>query len=166
MFNLIFSNNKEKLIPKHWYEITVGQYQQLVKLDIDDTTESMMEIISIFTELPIDTLESMEIGEFKKLSDLVSTALLDLKNRKQNRAKQFKYKSNKYKLISNFYKIKTNEFMLLESLIKKDIFNNIHRIIPILYKNSKLTLSDESAKELSCEIAFSALDFIIPHVRK
>ena len=161
----IFLGKNEKLIPKKWYEITIGQYQRLATLELDETTESVMEVINVFTDLSIDTMENMELGEFQKLSVLASAALLDFKNRKQKLVKDFMYNSNKYTLVKNFYKISTNDFMGLEFLLKKGDIEHIHKIIPILYKNSKLKLDDSAAKELSCSIALSALDFIKAHVR-
>ena len=165
MINLIFGN-KTKKVPKKWNEITVEQYQQITKLDLDNTKESMMEIVSVFTELSIETLEAMAYKEYAKLADICTTTLIDLQNRKKVIAKSFKFKGKKYKLIKDIYKVSTNDFFAIESYIKKDLLGNVHKIIPLLYRNKKVMIYDECCKHLSCDIALSVLDFIAAHVQK
>lgn len=158
MIKILLGNN-EKLIPHGWKDITVKQYQKLCLIQMEDSEKSMIEIVEVFTGLPKKTVEDMDFSEFVKLNELVTGCMSNFPS-KHNIMPSFKKGLRRYYLVKNLYKIKTGEFIKIENYLKKDIIQNLHKIIPILYTNKKHIMTEDEAKQMSIAVGLSAISFI------
>lgn len=114
-----------------WHEVTIGQYQEIASLDVENQTDKMIEIVSILTN-----------------EDSMNTRKMDLTS--LNRIIQHLAWSNKlpddavykpiividgfeYGFISRLTDLSVGEWIDLEHYLA-DLNNNLHRIFAILYR--------------------------------
>lgn len=160
----IFLGKNEKLIPETWNEITIEQYIKITKCDFTDREIYEKYLVNLFTNLSEETMDSMNYEEFYKLYQLIMKVIGNIDNKIS--VDKIKHKGKLYELVKNPYKLKTQDFYNLCLLSKTNIIENIHKIIPLIYKNKKSYLNPEDVLNMNCDIALSAINFIIPPFQK
>lgn len=124
--------NYNFILPNSWREVKVWQYQDLVNLNIDGKGifEKYIEYLSILTETEVDEWEDMDIED-------ISNIIKNIQWLKKAPSSNYKTNIGKFTLI-NLNTLTLGEYIDIEHLIDDGVFKNFHKILAILYKQTKL----------------------------
>jgi hypothetical protein len=163
------------IIPDKWEDITIGTYQQYIKIQEGKFSEKSKTIKSL--ALLCNTTESIikKIAyiDLKEIMDIVK-GLLDKEPSKEDFKKTFMFDGKKYGFHPNLSKLTTGEYIDLENYCKEPI-ENLHVIMSILYRPVTFERADRYAieeynpdefkeilfKECPMNIALNSLGFFL-----
>lgn len=60
------------IVPEKWSEVSVEQYVKISKLDVSDNMNYVINIISILSDIPRETMLNVPYGELERLSGLIT----------------------------------------------------------------------------------------------
>ena len=133
-------NKKVKYdMPISWNELTLDRYMDLMKVLTDETemhqVEKTLRIISALTKIPKRDLYALELSSIQKLGKHITDFLSTEPN---TLLKHFiKIDGTEYGFHPKLVDMTMGEFVDLETYMK-DINNNLHHILSVLYRPIKL----------------------------
>lgn len=131
----IITKDKTYYFPQTFSELTLGKFQEAMKIEVDDELDASAKLISVLSDIPIGILEDMEFTEFKKLRNACNF-LYENTNESQNPIPVLEIKGIKYKLANEISKMTTAEYIDLDSFIKDSVsvVDNLHLVMGIMYR--------------------------------
>jgi hypothetical protein len=162
-------------IPDNWSDITIGTYQQYVKIQEGKGSEKN-KIVKSLALLCSTTPFVVKKMAYKDLLDIMGIIknMIDTEPDKEQFRKVFKFKDEEYGFCPNLSNITTGEYIDLENYCKEPI-ENLHTIMSILYRkvnfkrNERYAIEDynpdefkeELFKDCPMDIALSSLGFFL-----
>jgi len=136
------------IIPDKWSDITVGTYQEYIKIQEGKGSEKNKIIRSIALLCNTSTAIVKKMM-YSDLLDIVQTIklLVDTEPDKQKFQKVFNFKDEEYGFCPNLNEISTGEYIDLETYCKNPI-ENLHIIMSILYRKITFKRSERYAIEV------------------
>lgn len=125
--------NNELLIPTSWQDVTLGEFIELSKLDINNfesPVDYYFKMLSVLGNKNID-----EVKEFIKVTDLtniVSQMSFINTPAEKNDNKEVTIDNTVYKIVKNLNTLTIGEYVSIESLIDKDKLDSVSSIPAIL----------------------------------
>lgn len=182
--------NKEIRIPTNWGEVNIDKFQQIDKLKIQESVDSisaeelnekLVIFISILTGIEKEDVLNLPIREFKKIEKNISF----IHEQKQEKIKPIiEIKDVKYGYRKDLTKMKTSEYFDFDTFTTSDtLIENIHILMSILYRpiisqksETDYEIEEYSSKsvyeraeifkyEMTVENMLSAMVFLAAHVK-
>ena len=125
----------ELTIPTNWSDITIGMYQQFVKINkkkFDSDEERTAELICALCKVELNQLERFKYKDLKYIVKKISK-LMDSEIDDKTLVKKVDFKGTKLGLIPNFSAITLGEFVDIENYCK-DAYKNLHNLMSIMYR--------------------------------
>ena len=161
-------------IPENLSEITLGQYQQWLRItedkDIDEFLKQKM--VEIFCNIPLDKVMKIQALEIDSIVEILSK-MFDDKPQLQN---TFELDGVKYGFIYNLDEMSSGEFMDLDNYLSD--FQQIHTAMKVLYRPIKHKTNkgqyliedytgkeDYDSKSIKLSVVFGSL-FFFENLRK
>jgi len=134
-------------VPATWNELTLGRYMRIMKVlkDEEETSdiERLVRIINCLSKIPKKHIYSLEVNSLKKLGKHITSFLESEPN---DELEHFvTIEDIEYGFHPKLFDMTLGEFVDLETYMK-DIDNNMHNIMSILYR--PVTQKDEENKYL------------------
>ncbi len=124
-------------VPDSLADISVKQYKQLAEIEFkEDSTEWIIESISIMCDLSKEQVGTLTMPEVEKISKIISR-LNNADKNNQKLSTKIKYKGKKYGFHPNLSKLTVGEFADLETYCGGGFFDNLNEILSILYRPIK-----------------------------
>ena len=135
------------LIPDQWSDISIGTYQEYIKIQEGKGSEKN-KIIKSVALLCNTTHQIVRKMNYADLVDIVKIIklLVDTEPDKKDFKKKFMFKKEEYGFVPNLSKITTGEYIDLETYCKKPI-ENLHIIMSILYRRINFKRGDRYSIE-------------------
>ena len=162
-------------IPDNWSDITIGTYQEYVKIQEGKGSEKT-KIVKSLALLCNTTPFVVKKMAYKDLLDIMGIIknMIDTEPDKEQFRKVFTFKDEEYGFCPNLSNISTGEYIDLENYCKEPI-ENLHTIMSILYRkinfkrNERYSIEDydpdefkeELFKDCPMDIALSSLGFFL-----
>ena len=162
-------------IPDNWSDITIGTYQEYVKIQEGKGSEKN-KIVNSLALLCGTTPFVVKKIAYKDLLEIMAIIkkMIDTEPDKEKFRKVFEFKDEEYGFCPNLSNISTGEYIDLESYCKEPI-ENLHTIMSILYRkitfkrNERYAIEDynpdefkeELFKDCPMDIALSCLGFFL-----
>ena len=162
-------------IPDNWSDITIGTYQEYVKIQEGKGSEKN-KIVKSLALLCSTTPFVVKKMAYKDLLDIMGIIknMIDTEPDKEQFRKVFKFKDEEYGFCPNLSNITTGEYIDLENYCKEPI-ENLHTIMSILYRkvnfkrNERYAIEDydpdefkeELFKDCPMDIALGSLGFFL-----
>ena len=162
-------------IPDNWSDITIGTYQEYVKIQEGKGSEKN-KIVKSLALLCSTTPFVVKKMAYKDLLDIMGIIknMIDTEPDKEQFRKVFTFKDEEYGFCPNLSNITTGEYIDLENYCKEPI-ENLHTIMSILYRkvnfkrNERYAIEDynpdefkeELFKDCPMDIALSSLGFFL-----
>ena len=156
-------------IPTSLNEITLGQYQEFVKLEqtLKDSTEVSIQLkmIEIFCSVPEAVVRSMKATDIAEICEIINT-MFDTDNQLISK---FTLKGVDYAFIPELDNMSFGEYMDLDTFIGDN--DNLHRALNVLFrpiklnKGSRYIIEDyepndsEVAKDFPLDVVLGAIVF-------
>ena len=156
-------------IPTSLNEITLGQYQEFVKLEqtLKDSTEVSIQLkmIEIFCSVPEAVVRSMKATDIAEICEIINT-MFDTDNQLISK---FTLKGVDYGFITELDNMSFGEYMDLDTFIGDN--DNLHRALNVLFrpiklnKGSRYIIEDyepndsEVAKDFPLDVVLGAIVF-------
>ncbi len=156
-------------IPTSLNEITLGQYQEFVKLEqtLKDSTEVSIQLkmIEIFCSVPEAVVRSMKATDIAEICEIINT-MFDTDNQLISK---FTLKGVDYAFIPELDNMSFGEYMDLDTFIGDN--DNLHRALNVLFrpiklnKGSRYIIEDyepndsEAAKDFPLDVVLGAIVF-------
>ena len=156
-------------IPTSLNEITLGQYQEFVKLEqtLKDSTEVSIQLkmIEIFCSVPEAVVRSMKATDIAEICEIINT-MFDTDNQLISK---FTLKGVDYGFIPELDNMSFGEYMDLDTFIGDN--DNLHRALNVLFrpiklnKGSRYIIEDyepndsEVAKDFPLDVVLGAIVF-------
>jgi hypothetical protein len=155
----------ELTIPTDWNDITIGMYQDFVRINkkkFDSDEERTAELICALCKVEQNKLERFKYKDLKYIVKKISK-LMDSEIDDKTLVKKLDFKGSKLGLIPNFSSITLGEFVDIEDYCK-DAYNNLHKLMSVMYrpivkeKGERYKIEEYSPDEFKAE---EYLDFPI-----
>jgi|TARA_R110001592_G_scaffold20342_1_gene82715 hypothetical protein len=162
-------------IPDNWSDITIGTYQQYVKLQEGKGSDKnkVIKSIALLCDTTPFVVKKMAYKDLLEIMDIIKV-MIDTEPSKEHFRKFFMFKKEEYGFCPNLSKITTGEYIDLESYCKEPI-ENLHIIMSILYRkitfkrNERYAIEDynpdefkeELFKDCPMDIALNCLGFFL-----
>lgn len=119
--------------PSDWGELTIGMFQEILKVKEDNDIEDAFKIVSILSGIAENDLDKLPYPEFLKLVDVSKFVFNESKS---PISFELDIDNVTYKLIDDITKISVSEYIDLDRLLqeKEKTFENLHIILAILYR--------------------------------
>ena len=156
-------------IPTSLNEITLGQYQEFVKLEqtLKDSTEVSIQLkmIEIFCSVPEAVVRSMKATDIAEICEIINT-MFDTDNQLISK---FTLKGVDYAFIPELDNMSFGEYMDLDTFIGDN--DNLHRALNVLFRPIKLNKGgryiiedyepndSEVAKDFPLDVVLGAIVF-------
>ena len=156
-------------IPTSLNEITLGQYQEFVKLEqeLKDSTEVSIQLkmIEIFCSVPEAVVRSMKATDIAEICEIINTMF----DTDSQLISKFTLKGVDYGFIPELDNMSFGEYMDLDTFIGDN--DNLHRALNVLFrpiklnKGSRYIIEDyepndsEVAKEFPLDVVLGAIVF-------
>ena len=120
-------------IPENLNEITLGQYQQWLRITEDKEIDEFLKqkMVEIFCNIPLDQVIKIQALEIDAIVEILSK-MFDEKPQLQN---TFKLNGVEYGFIYNLDEMSSGEFMDLDNYLLD--FQQIHNAMKVLYRPIK-----------------------------
>lgn len=120
-------------IPENLNEITLGQYQQWLRITEDKEIDEFLKqkMVEIFCNIPLDQVIKIQALEIDSIVEILSK-MFDEKPQLQN---TFKLDGVEYGFIYNLDEMSSGEFMDLDNYLLD--FQQIHNAMKVLYRPIK-----------------------------
>ena len=168
--------NEVKLtIPNKWSDITIGTYQQYVKLQESKAREKnkIIRSLALLCNTSPFVVKKMAYSDLIEIMEIIKT-MIDAKPKEDDFIKVFTFSDIEYGFVPNLNKLTTGEYIDLESYCKNPI-ENLHIIMSILYRKVTNKVNDRYAiepynpeefkeelfKDCPMNIALSSLGFFL-----
>ena len=117
-------------IPENLNEITLGQYQQWLRITEDKEIDEFLKqkMVEIFCNIPLDQVIKIQALEIDSIVEILSK-MFDEKPQLQN---TFKLNGVEYGFIYNLDEMSSGEFMDLDNYLLD--FQQIHNAMKVLYR--------------------------------
>jgi len=124
--------NKKFIVPNDFKELTIGKYQELNKIKLDEKKD-ILDYINILTGISKDMINLMDIGDVKNITD---NLLKFFDKEKYDLVDAVKIEKDTYVFDRNLDSMRFEMFIDLEELTKDQdsIIDNLHIIMAILYR--------------------------------
>ena len=162
-------------IPDNWADITIGTYQQYVKIQEGKGSEKnkIVKSLSLLCNTTPFVVKKMAYKDLLEIMEIIKK-MIDTEPDKEQFRKVFKFKDEQYGFCPNLSNITTGEYIDLESYCK-DPIENLHTIMSILYRKVNFSRGDrysiedynpdqfkeELFKDCPMDIALSSLGFFL-----
>tara|TARA_R100000781_G_C4059308_1_gene120443 strand:+ start:67 stop:693 length:627 start_codon:yes stop_codon:yes gene_type:complete len=155
----------ELTIPTDWNDITIGMYQDFVRINkkkFDSDEERTAELICALCKVEQNKLERFKYKDLKYIVKKISK-LMDSEIDDKTLVKKLDFKGSKLGLIPNFSSITLGEFVDIEDYCK-DAYSNLHKLMSVMYrpivkeKGDRYKIEEYSPDEFKAE---EYLDFPI-----
>ena len=168
-------NEVKLIIPNNWADVTIGTYQEYIKIQENEKSEKK-KIIKRLALLCDTTPFVVKKMAYKDLLDIMSIIkeMINSEPSDDEFKKVFEFNGEEYGFCPNLSKISTGEYIDLETYCKEPI-ENLHIIMSILYR--KITFKrgeryaiegynpdefkEELFKDFPMDIALSCLGFFL-----
>lgn len=176
MIDLVLKGKKYPF-PERWNELTLGKYQDAMKLvDIQDKEDLTIKLLSVISGINEDEILDLPYTSFNTIKRVVDT-LLKLKEDKIKTI--ITIDDVEYGMFMEISEITAREFVDLDTLVNDEdnVISNLHLIMGILYrkiikKNKDGTYEIEKydsdflinranlfKEKMTCDVIFAALSF-------
>ena len=162
-------------IPSEWCDITIGTYQEYVKIQEGKGSEKnkVIKSLALLCNTTPFIVKKMVYTDLLDIMAIVK-GLIDTEPNKEEFRKTFMFKNNEYGFVPNLSGITTGEYIDLENYCKETI-DNLHTIMSILYRqinfkrNERYSIEDynpdefkeELFKDCPMDIALNCLGFFL-----
>ena len=162
-------------IPDNWSDITIGTYQEYVKIQQGKGSEKnkIVKSLSLLCNTTPFVVKKMAYKDLLDIMGIIKN-MIDTEPDKEKFRKVFKFKDEEYGFCPNLSNITTGEYIDLESYCKEPI-ENLHTIMSILYRKITFKRSERYAiedynpdefkeelfKDCPMDIALSSLGFFL-----
>ena len=162
-------------IPSEWCDITIGTYQEYVKIQEGKGSEKnkVIKSLALLCNTTPFIVKKMVYTDLLDIMAIVK-GLIDTEPNKEEFRKTFMFKNNEYGFVPNLSGITTWEYIDLENYCKEPI-ENLHIIMSILYRqitfkrNERYAIEDynpdefkeELFKDCPMDIALNCLGFFL-----
>jgi Ni,Fe-hydrogenase I large subunit len=121
-------------VPNNWNDITVKQYQELIKILDSKKKEKqkIMDMVSLFCGVSKKDLKNFAYGDVEKIGNILKKMTGEDPSEIEM-TKHVNFKGHNYSVIPNMSEMKTGEFVDLESYCE-DVTANLHKITGVLYR--------------------------------
>ena len=123
-------------VPTSLNEITLGQYQEFLKLGEIDEAKLQLKSIEIFCNVPEQVVRNMKATDIAEISGIISS-MFDTKHSLINR---FKMDGVEYGFIPELEEMTFGEYIDLDTFIGDN--NNLHRAVNVLFRPVELKRGD------------------------
>ena len=162
-------------IPENWTDITIGEYQEYIKIQDSNQSDKkkIINSLCLLCKTKPSIVNKIAYKDLLQIMDILKR-LIDTEPDKQKFKKRFMFKDDKYGFVPNLSNITTGEYIDLETFCKKPI-ENLHIIMSILYRkvtferNERYAIEpynpdefkEELFKDCPMDIALSSLGFFL-----
>tara|TARA_R100000700_G_scaffold9446_1_gene13735 strand:- start:8481 stop:9062 length:582 start_codon:yes stop_codon:yes gene_type:complete len=162
-------------IPDNWSDITIGTYQEYVKIQQGKGSEKnkIVKSLSLLCNTTPFVVKKMAYKDLLEIMEIIKK-MIDTEPDDEKFRKVFKFKDEEYGFCPNLSNITTGEYIDLESYCK-DPIENLHTIMSILYRKVNFSRGDrysiedynpdefkeELFKDCPMDIALSSLGFFL-----
>ena len=162
-------------IPNEWSDITIGIYQEYVKIQQGKSNEKNKVISSLALLCNTKPLivKKMAYTDLLDIMNIIKV-MIDAEPKKEDFKKMFTFSEIEFGFVPNLNKLTTGEYIDLESYCKNPI-ENLHIIMSILYRKVIKKVNDRYAiepynpdefkeelfKDCPMDIALSSLGFFL-----
>ncbi len=168
-------NEVKLIIPNNWADVTIGTYQEYIKIQESKGSDKNKIIKSLALLCGTSPFVVKKMA-YKDLLDIMGIIkkMIDTEPDKEQFRKVFTFKDEEYGFCPNLSNISTGEYIDLETYCKEPI-ENLHIIMSILYRkitfkrNERYAIEDynpdefkeELFKDCPMDIALSSLGFFL-----
>ena len=134
-------------IPNNLNEVTLGQYQEYLKLENLTQTELSFKMIEIFCKLDTKAVRSLKATDIKEIAQIIT----DMFESKPSLVHSFKLGGTEYGFINNLDEMTFGEYIDLDTYIGD--WENIEKAMGVLYrpvkhrKGGRYVIEDYEAKD-------------------
>ena len=134
-------------IPNNLNEVTLGQYQEYLKLENLTQTELSFKMIEIFCKLDTKAVRSLKATDIKEIAQIIT----DMFEGKPGLVHSFKLGGTEYGFINNLDEMTFGEYIDLDTYIGD--WENIEKAMGVLYrpikhrKGGRYVIEDYEAKD-------------------
>lgn len=134
-------------IPNNLNEVTLGQYQEYLKLENLTQTEISFKMIEIFCKLDENAVRSLKATDIKEIAQIIT----DMFEGKPGLVHSFKLGGTEYGFINNLDEMTFGEYIDLDTYIGD--WENIEKAMGVLYrrikhrKGGRYVIEDYDAKD-------------------
>tara|TARA_Y100000401_G_scaffold25261_1_gene17585 strand:+ start:37 stop:618 length:582 start_codon:yes stop_codon:yes gene_type:complete len=162
-------------IPDNWKDITIGTYQEYVKIQEGKGTDKtkVVKSLALLCNTTPFIVKKMAYTDLLEIMEIIKK-MIDTEPTKQDFKKLFTFKGEEYGFCPNLSKLTTGEYIDLEAYCKEPI-ENLHIIMSILYRrvtnkvNNRYAVEaydpeefkEELFKDCPMNIALSSLGFFL-----
>ena len=163
------------IIPNEWSDITIGVYQEYVKIQESKSSEKNKVIKSLALLCGTSSLvvKKMAYTDLLEIMNIIK-AMIDAEPKEQDFKKLFTFSDIEFGFVPNLNKLTTGEYIDLETYCQNPI-ENLHIIMSILYRKVTNKVNDRYAiepynpdefkeelfKDCPMNIALSSLGFFL-----
>ena len=152
-------------IPTSLNEITLGQYQEFLKLDSKKESDVLLKMVELFCKVPVEVVRSMKANDIKDICEVINK-MFDVEHQMLNR---FQLSGKDFGFIPDLENMSFGEYVDLDTFMGDN--DNLHRAMNVLYRpidlkqGQRYTLKEydpdtnEQAKNYPLDACFGAMVF-------
>ena len=162
-------------IPNEWSDITIGIYQEYVKIQESKASEKnkVIRSLALLCNTSPFVVKKMAYTDLLEIMNIIK-GMIDTEPKEEDFVKVFTFSDIEFGFVPNLNKLTTGEYIDLESYCKNPI-ENLHIIMSILYRKVTNKVNDRYAiepynpdefkeelfKDCPMDIALSSLGFFL-----
>jgi len=162
-------------IPNEWSDITIGIYQEYVKIQESKASEKnkVIRSLALLCNTSPFVVKKMAYTDLLEIMNIIK-GMIDTEPKEEDFVKVFTFSDIEFGFVPNLNKLTTGEYIDLESYCKNPI-ENLHIIMSILYRKVTNKVNDRYAiepynpdefkeelfKDCPMNIALSSLGFFL-----
>ena len=162
-------------IPNEWSDITIGIYQEYVKIQESKASEKnkVIRSLALLCNTSPFVVKKMAYTDLLDIMNIIK-GMIDTEPKEEDFVKVFTFSDIEFGFVPNLNKLTTGEYIDLESYCKNPI-ENLHIIMSILYRKVTNKVNDRYAiepynpdefkeelfKDCPMNIALSSLGFFL-----
>jgi hypothetical protein len=162
-------------IPNEWSDITIGVYQEYIKIQESKASEKnkVIRSLALLCNTSPFVVKKMAYTDLLDIMNIIK-GMIDTEPKKEDFVKVFTFSEIEFGFVPNLNKLTTGEYIDLESYCKNPI-ENLHIIMSILYRKVTNKVNDRYAiepynpdefkeelfKDCPMNIALSSLGFFL-----
>ena len=162
-------------IPNEWSDITIGIYQEYVKIQESKASEKnkVIRSLALLCNTSPFVVKKMAYTDLLDIMNIIK-GMIDTEPKEEDFVKVFTFSDIEFGFVPNLNKLTTGEYIALESYCKNPI-ENLHIIMSILYRKVTNKVNDRYAiepynpdefkeelfKDCPMNIALSSLGFFL-----
>ena len=162
-------------IPNEWSDITIGVYQEYIKIQESKASEKnkVIRSLALLCNTSPFVVKKMAYTDLLEIMNIIK-GMIDTEPKEEDFVKVFTFSDIEFGFVPNLNKLTTGEYIDLESYCKNPI-ENLHIIMSILYRKVTNKVNDRYAiepynpdefkeelfKDCPMNIALSSLGFFL-----